>query len=114
MAGDGLTGRARGGECLADEAGERDFDCGRRARRSGGSLSGVFADEGLERGRLSESGEECLDCIVGGADSRLVLLDIWLPGIDGMETWSRIQRDAGGRSADGGDDFRATGRSRRQ
>jgi two-component system nitrogen regulation response regulator NtrX len=54
------------------------------------SLTGVFADEGLEATSL-ESGEECLDALAAGL-FEIVLLDVWLPGIDGLETLHRIQR----------------------
>jgi two-component system, NtrC family, nitrogen regulation response regulator NtrX len=53
------------------------------------SLSGVLEDEGYSVS-ASESGEACLEALPGG-DFELVLLDIWLPGIDGMEVLSRIQ-----------------------
>jgi two-component system nitrogen regulation response regulator NtrX len=53
------------------------------------SLSGVLEDEGYAVEAL-ESGEACLEALPG-ADFELVLLDIWLPGIDGMEVLSRIQ-----------------------
>lgn len=52
------------------------------------TLSGVLEDEGYEVDS-AESGEACLDRI----DQRpfgVVLLDIWLPGIDGLETLERI------------------------
>jgi two-component system nitrogen regulation response regulator NtrX len=53
------------------------------------SLSGVLEDEGYSAHAV-ESGEACLDEL--GRESReLVLLDIWLPGMDGMETLTRIQ-----------------------
>ena len=54
------------------------------------SLTGVFADEGLEASSV-ESGEECLEALSGGL-FEVVLLDIWLPGIDGLETLDLIQR----------------------
>ncbi len=38
----------------------------------------------------AESGEACLDALPG-AGFELVLLDIWLPGMDGMEVLERIQ-----------------------
>jgi two-component system nitrogen regulation response regulator NtrX len=49
------------------------------------SLKGVFEDEGFATESVS-SGEECLRKV---AD--LVLLDIWIPGIDGLETLRRIR-----------------------
>jgi two-component system nitrogen regulation response regulator NtrX len=53
------------------------------------SLSGVLEDEGYSVD-AAESGEACLALLPGGA-FELVLLDIWLPGIDGMDVLSRIQ-----------------------
>lgn len=52
------------------------------------SLCGVLADEGYDA-HAAASGEECLSELEHGYE--LVLLDIWLPGIDGMETLARIQ-----------------------
>ncbi len=53
------------------------------------SLSGVLEDEGYQV-ETAESGEACLSALPG-AGFELVLLDIWLPGIDGMEVLARIQ-----------------------
>jgi len=53
------------------------------------SLKGVFEDEGFATESLS-SGEECLKKIAQSAFD-LVLLDIWLPGIDGLETLRRLR-----------------------
>jgi two-component system, NtrC family, nitrogen regulation response regulator NtrX len=53
------------------------------------SLCGVLDDEGYET-RAVASGEECLKEAGKGYD--LILLDIWLPGMDGMETLARIQQ----------------------
>ena len=53
------------------------------------SLSGVLEDEGYVVSAV-ESGEACLDEL-GKRNYELALLDIWLPGIDGMETLARIQ-----------------------
>src|SRR5256885_5857965 len=53
------------------------------------SLGGVLEDEAYVV-RSVESGEACLDEL-GGQSYELVLLDIWLPGINGLETLSRIQ-----------------------
>src|SRR5260370_35809057 len=53
------------------------------------SLSGVLEDEGYAVD-TAESGEAALAALPGG-DFELVLLDIWLPGIDGMEVLPRIQ-----------------------
>ncbi len=53
------------------------------------SLSGVLEDEGYALAAV-ESGEACLAALPDG-EFELVLLDIWLPGIDGMEVLARIQ-----------------------
>src|SRR5438093_13046909 len=53
------------------------------------SLKGVFEDEGFQTERVS-SGEECLKKLEKAAYA-LVLLDIWLPGIDGIETLRRLR-----------------------
>jgi two-component system nitrogen regulation response regulator NtrX len=53
------------------------------------SLSGVLEDEGYTA-ETAESGEAALAALPAG-DFELVLLDIWLPGIDGMEVLARIQ-----------------------
>ncbi|MGH9846498.1 MAG: response regulator, partial [Blastocatellia bacterium] len=53
------------------------------------SLSGVLEDEGFSVAAVA-SGEECLRAF----EKRLytaVLLDVWLPGIDGLETLSRLK-----------------------
>jgi len=52
------------------------------------SLQGVLEDEGYKT-LLSESGEDCL-ATVARKPMDVVLLDIWLPGIDGLETLERI------------------------
>ena len=52
------------------------------------SLKGVLEDEGFDA-FLAGSGEQCLEEL-GRERHELVLLDIWLPGIDGMETLARI------------------------
>ena len=53
------------------------------------SLKGVFEDEGFATESVS-SGEECLRKITESTFD-LVLLDIWLPGIDGIETLRRMR-----------------------
>ena len=53
------------------------------------SLKGILSDEGYEV-LTARSGEECLDMIEEELPS-LVLLDIWLPGIDGIEALKRIK-----------------------
>ncbi len=62
------------------------------------SLCGVLGDEGYQA-RAVAAGEECL-ADLAREPSELVLLDVWLPGIDGMETLARIQEiPAGDRPA---------------
>ncbi len=53
------------------------------------SLRGVLQDEGYDASSL-ESGEACLEELTRHP-YELVLLDVWLPGIDGLETLARIQ-----------------------
>ena len=53
------------------------------------SLSGALEDDGYSVEAV-ESGEACLEAL-GSAEFELVLLDIWLPGMDGMEVLSRVQ-----------------------
>src|ERR1039457_4709343 len=53
------------------------------------SLSGVLEDEGYAV-EAAGTGEECLSAVPGGG-FELLLLDIWLPGLDGMEVLARIQ-----------------------
>ena len=53
------------------------------------SLGGVLEDEGYAVEAV-ESGEACLDALAAG-DFELVLLDVWLPGLDGMEVLARVQ-----------------------
>jgi two-component system nitrogen regulation response regulator NtrX len=52
------------------------------------SLCGVLSDEGYEPSAVA-TGEACLAEI--GNEYELVLLDVWLPGMDGLEVLSRIQ-----------------------
>jgi two-component system nitrogen regulation response regulator NtrX len=52
------------------------------------SLCGVLSDEGYQAEAVA-SGEACLEELAKGF--AIVLLDIWLPGMDGMETLTRIQ-----------------------
>jgi two-component system, NtrC family, nitrogen regulation response regulator NtrX len=60
-----------------DEAGIRD------------SLAGILADEGYAASSVG-SGEACLDLLRKTAFD-VVLLDIWLPGVDGLATLERIR-----------------------
>ena len=53
------------------------------------SLAGVLEDEGYQTHAVG-SGEVCCDELRHTAYD-LVLLDVWLPGMDGLETLSRIQ-----------------------
>src|SRR5579864_9000323 len=53
------------------------------------ALSGVLSDEGYSVEAVPR-GEACLDRVTrDGVD--LVLLDVWLPGIDGLETLKRLR-----------------------
>jgi two-component system nitrogen regulation response regulator NtrX len=53
------------------------------------ALSGVLRDEGYGV-EMAESGEACLERVNrGGVD--LILLDVWLPGIDGLATLARLR-----------------------
>ena len=54
------------------------------------SLTDVLQDEGYQVAAV-ESGEGCLDYL-GREKADVVLLDIWLPGIDGLETLARIRQ----------------------
>ena len=53
------------------------------------SLSGVLEDEGYTVESVA-TGEQCLERLPGGA-FELLLLDIWLPGMDGLEVLAHIQ-----------------------
>ncbi len=53
------------------------------------SLKGVFDDEGFSADTVA-SGEECLKR-VDETSYDLILLDIWLPGIDGLETLRHVR-----------------------
>jgi two-component system nitrogen regulation response regulator NtrX len=53
------------------------------------SLAGVLEDEGYLAHSV-DSGEKCLEEL-GRNSYDLLLLDVWLPGMDGLETLSRIQ-----------------------
>lgn len=55
------------------------------------SLDGILQDEGF-RTLVAETGEEAL-AVLGEETPDLVLLDIWLPGIDGLETLRRIREN---------------------
>src|SRR5262245_34011337 len=53
------------------------------------SLQGVFEDEGYSASTVA-SGEACLDAI-RNKPCDVVMLDIWLPGMDGLETLQRVR-----------------------
>src|ERR1051325_5987707 len=52
------------------------------------SLTGVLQDEGYLVDAV-ESGESCLELLAGKIFD-VVMLDIWLPGMDGLETLEKI------------------------
>src|SRR5947207_4325733 len=54
------------------------------------SLRGVLEDEGYKV-LLAESGEACVEHLKK-RNFELVLLDVWLPGMDGLETLERIRQ----------------------
>jgi two-component system, NtrC family, nitrogen regulation response regulator NtrX len=53
------------------------------------ALTGVLRDEGYEVEAVS-SGEACLDRVTRGAVD-LIVLDVWLPGMDGLDTLARLR-----------------------
>src|SRR5918995_2822917 len=53
------------------------------------TLRGVMEDEGFAADAV-ESGEECL-AAVGKRAYGCILLDVWLPGIDGLETLRQLR-----------------------
>src|SRR5262245_60515754 len=53
------------------------------------SLKGVLEDEGYKTA-VAESGEACLEALKKRSPD-LSLLDVWLPGIDGLETLQKIR-----------------------
>jgi two-component system nitrogen regulation response regulator NtrX len=54
------------------------------------TLRGILEDEGYKVA-VAESGEACLDQLKNRT-SEVVLLDVWLPGIDGLETLDQIRQ----------------------
>ncbi|MGO9515771.1 MAG: response regulator [Candidatus Korobacteraceae bacterium] len=52
------------------------------------SLQGVLEDEGYKT-LLAATGEECIDALRHKSVD-VVLLDIWLPGIDGLATLEKL------------------------
>lgn len=55
------------------------------------SLSGILSDEGFEIA-IASNGYEALQAIHSDSPD-LVLLDIWMPGIDGIETLKEIKKE---------------------
>jgi len=55
------------------------------------SLSGLLSDEGFEV-QTATNGYEALK-IIDAESPDLVLLDIWMPGIDGIETLKEIKKN---------------------
>jgi two-component system nitrogen regulation response regulator NtrX len=55
------------------------------------TLRSVLEDEGLAV-ETAASGEDCLKA-VSGKHFSCILLDVWLPGIDGLETLERLKAD---------------------
>ena len=53
------------------------------------ALSGVLSDEGYDLEAVA-SGEACLDRLARGP-ADVIILDIWLPGMDGLATLARLQ-----------------------
>lgn len=53
------------------------------------SLEGILEDEGFQTS-FAATGEDAIN-MIQGEDPDLVLLDIWMPGIDGLETLKRIK-----------------------
>ena len=53
------------------------------------ALGGVLRDEGYSVEAVA-SGEECLERVTRGSVD-LILLDVWLPGMDGLATFARLR-----------------------
>jgi two-component system nitrogen regulation response regulator NtrX len=54
------------------------------------ALSGVLRDEGYDVDAV-ESGEQCLDRVVRDVVD-VIVLDVWLPGLDGLATLGRLRQ----------------------
>ena len=53
------------------------------------ALSGVLSDEGYAVKAVA-TGEACLERLTRGAVD-LIVLDVWLPGMDGLATFARLR-----------------------
>src|SRR5207237_4148290 len=53
------------------------------------SLKGVLEDEGY-KASVAESGEACIESL-RKRPFDVVLLDVWLPGMDGLETLEKVR-----------------------
>ena len=58
------------------------------SRGIGAEIAAILADEGFDVTSV-ESGEDGLEALDRGSYDA-VLLDVWLPGIDGLETYRRM------------------------
>jgi len=56
------------------------------------SLQGVLEDEGFNT-ILAATGEEALKILAGKEEVDIILLDVWLPGRDGLDVLKDIKRD---------------------
>ena len=54
------------------------------------ALSGVLRDEGYNVEAV-DSGEACLDRVLRGVVD-VIVLDVWLPGLDGLATLARLRQ----------------------
>ncbi|MFZ0730787.1 MAG: sigma-54 dependent transcriptional regulator [Candidatus Sulfotelmatobacter sp.] len=54
------------------------------------SLAGILADEDYSASAV-ESGEQCLD-LLRKSSFEVILLDVWLPGMDGLDTLQKIRQ----------------------
>ena len=58
------------------------------------TLKGILEEESGEyKVIIAESGEECLDLLKGGLFPDAILMDIMMPGIDGLETYEHIREN---------------------
>ena len=54
------------------------------------ALSGVLRDEGYDVDAV-DSGEACLERLTRGSRTTSIVLDVWLPGMDGLATLARLR-----------------------